>query len=183
MLIIEYNSKNQGGKELYNRQLERKKMKRVNLYIFTCVILLSTSSIAALSFDGKEMQLTYLRSTQVYDSTNFIVGSGIEVYGYPDTFPGIAPTNIDISGYSIEIDYIIPSGSGAWSSSTASVFHFFDVSGTIEDIVSVSINSATNMSGFDASRVTFDEDNIFIDWSGLSFGPDSLVMLACKANP
>jgi hypothetical protein len=66
-------------------------------------------------------------------------------------------------------------------------FRFFDALDDIDAITNVSINAATNLSGFDASRVSFDADNVFINLQGLfadsahhvvldvTFGPASAV--------
>jgi len=39
----------------------------------------------------------------------------------------------------------------------------------------VTINAATNLAGFDASRVTFDTDNVYLNIQGLNVNSDSVV--------
>jgi len=62
-------------------------------------------------------------------------------------------------------------------------FRITDVNGTIDDFVGVSINPATNMAGLDASRISFDADNIWVNWQSLSFDPNTIVSLDITAVP
>jgi hypothetical protein len=41
----------------------------------------------------------------------------------------------------------------------------------------VTINAATNLAGFDASRVSFDANNIYVNWQGLVFNTNTVVSL------
>lgn len=51
------------------------------------------------------------------------------------------------------------------------------MNGTIPDFTSVAINAATNMAGFDASRITFDANNIWVNWQGLPYDTNTIVSL------
>ena len=67
--------------------------------------------------------------------------------------------------------------SSTWGTGAFSGFQIFDVNGTIPAFSSVVINGATNMAGFDASRITFDADNIWVNWQGLDFNTGTIVSL------
>jgi hypothetical protein len=47
----------------------------------------------------------------------------------------------------------------------------------------VTLDSATNVPGIDASRVTFDAQDIFVDFSGITYSTGQEVSLDIKAVP
>ena len=49
--------------------------------------------------------------------------------------------------------------------------------GTIPPISGVSVNGATSLAGFNSSRVSFDADNIYVNWQGLTAVPSQIVSL------
>lgn len=109
----------------------------------------------------------------VYGSNSFnvVVGPGFELNGFP---VGDPRTNVDISDTNILFTY---NSSGTWNSTAFNGVRFYDALGLIAPITSVTINPVTNMSGLTAARITFDGDNIWINWNGLSFGRDTIVSL------
>lgn len=62
-------------------------------------------------------------------------------------------------------------------------WHFFDVFGDIGSFTGVSVNSDTNMIGFDASRITFDADNIWVNLRGLSVTRTTVVSMDVSSAP
>lgn len=54
---------------------------------------------------------------------------------------------------------------------------------TIDTITSLTLNAATNMSGFSLANVTWDASRIAIDWEGLSFSTDTMVVLDIDGGP
>lgn len=68
-----------------------------------------------------------------------------------------------------DISELFFSGGGAFGG-----FGFHDVNGTVPTIAGVSVNAASNLVGFDAGRLSFDADNIYVDLQDLTFqGPAS----------
>ncbi len=65
----------------------------------------------------------------------------------------------------------------SWTTTAFNGFRLYDINGTIAPITSVSINAASNMVGLDASRITFDADNIYVNWNGLAFDTGTVVTL------
>jgi len=96
------------------------------------------------------------------------------------TFTGFF--NIVTDKHSITFDYS-PSGSGGqWSKSDLSLPPTIHSGVAINmtspgRIVYVKINSATNMAGFDNSRVSFTANQIQVDWQQLSFNSSTIVKL------
>ena len=91
--------------------------------------------------------------------------------------------NIIADATSITFDYFINSGTGAaWSLSELSlpptIYNgiAFDLASG-HPITSVTIDPATNMVGFDASRISFTSSQIQVDWQDLPFDTSTIVML------
>ena len=100
---------------------------------------------------------------------NHLVGDGIEVANIGDGLGwlDISDTNLLIR-FSYDTYYYTADFLG---------FRVFDVFNTIAAISDIVINPATNMLNFDMSRVTFDADNIWINFQGLEFTSDTIVSL------
>jgi hypothetical protein len=100
---------------------------------------------------------------------NYVVGAGVEVANVAD-----GRATLDISDTNLYIDYLNSSG---WNPASFNGFRITDIFGTIPSFTGVTINAATNMVGFDASRITFDADHIWVNWQGLNFNADTVVSL------
>jgi hypothetical protein len=100
---------------------------------------------------------------------NHLVGSGIEVENVTDTM-----ANMDISDTNLFVQFNYDS---YFYASDFSGFRIFDVTNSISDFLSVTINSVTNMVDFDASRITFDTDNIWVNLQGLSFNENTVLSI------
>jgi len=57
-------------------------------------------------------------------------------------------------------------------------FVLFDINGTIADFLSFTIDSVTNMTGFNTNRITLDENSIAINFQNLSFTPETVVSIS-----
>lgn len=125
---------------------------------------------------GNTVSFTYLFSdiNTVYGSSangNYVVGAGVEILnGFCCNFEG----TLDISDSNILADF---HGSSTYSGASFNGFRITDVNSTIASFTSVSVNAITNMGGFDASRVTFDADNIWVNWQGLNFDANTFVSI------
>ena len=95
---------------------------------------------------------------------NFLVGAGVEAP--PGTFPAYNSAEyFDIADGQITAGQ---TGGTSYTGAAFNGFHFFDVFATIAAITSVTVDAATTLSGFNASRITFDADNIYLNLQGLS---------------
>jgi hypothetical protein len=134
---------------------------------------LSTTAQSSL-LDGKtaNYQYYYPASGTPYSNANNgnkVIGVGVEV---SDVAAGWA--TMDVSDTNILIDYV---GANTWTSSAFNGWVLSDVNGTIDPFTSVTINAATNMVGFDSSRLSFVANSITVNWQGLSFDADTIVSL------
>ena len=103
------------------------------------------------------------------DNGDKLVGAGVEVSNVAD-----GRATLDISDANLFIDFL---NSSVWNAAAFNGFVITDVFGAIPTIISVTINAATNMAGFDASRISWTSDQIFVNWQGLGFSADTIVSL------
>ncbi len=106
-------------------------------------------------------------------SGSAVVGAGVE---FPtDSFPSYnSSAFVDVGDF--QIDYGMVAGT-SYSGGAFNGFRFYDILGTIAPITGVTIDGATNLVGFDSTRLTFDADNIYINLQGLSPADAHLVRL------
>lgn len=139
-------------------------------------IVASAGAAQAALLDGKTVSFTYLLPTINVDypssaNGNYVVGAGVEISnGFCCGYEG----TLNLSDTNILADFI---ASSAYNSAVFSGFRISDVNSTIGDFTGVTINGLTNMVGFNASRVTFDANNIWVNLQSLAFTHNTFVSL------
>lgn len=136
------------------------------------IALIALSSIANAQFTGHNIQVRSMypdQSSQFRPPQTAVVGGGVEFPSYNG-----GNFNADVSAFSITLGFI---NNSTWTSANFNGPEFFDVDGTIPKIVGVKLNEASSMPGLDASRITFDEDHVWVNWQGLLFNPSMKVIL------
>jgi hypothetical protein len=131
----------------------------------------SSSAVQASILLGETLRVTHERplGTLLAGPTDVVVGPGVEITGYPGGY------NADFDDAAIVIKFP-GSCCGGFTSASFNGLHVFDVNGTIPQILSVTINAATSFPGFTASRISFDANNIFVNFSGLNPNPSTAVL-------
>ena len=151
------------------------------LMLFVAVAALSAVPAHATVLDGQTVRLTYefpsLGTVWNGNTHDLLVGPSVEIFGFPFGDPR---TDVDFSDTNIYVTY---TSSEDWTATSFNGFRVFDLFGTIPGFLSVTINPATNLAGFDASRITFDADNILVNWQGLAFNTETVVSLDVSAVP
>jgi hypothetical protein len=94
-------------------------------------------------------------------------------------FPGFAPI-VNISFDDANITITMDRDATAYTSAFNG-FRFFDASEA--PFGSVTLDSATNVPGMDASRVTFDAQDIYVNFSGITYSTGQEVSLDLRAVP
>lgn len=142
------------------------------------VVMLSLGfSVAANAtlLEGKTVNYQYyfptLADPYEADNGNKVVGAGIEV---SDVVAGWLDATLDISDTNLLMDFAI---GGGITEADFNGWVLTDVFGEIQDFTSVTINAATNMVGFDASRISVTGDSISVNLQGLSYNDDTIVSL------
>jgi hypothetical protein len=154
--------------------------------VFACCLFLFFSGFGLASassiFNGQTVNVEYLYPGMVVwngNSTNVVVGPGVELTNFP---VGDPRTNIDISDLINNID-ITYNSSGTWNSGPFNGLHFYDINNTIASFANVTLNPVTNMAGLTNADITFDSNNIWIDWEGYSFDTRTIVSLDVAPVP
>lgn len=148
----------------------------LSLLLGLAMVLGAPGSAQATLLNGETVSFTYFFPdiTSVYGSPsdgNYLVGAGVEILnGFCCGFEG----TLDISDTNMLADF---GSSTFYTPGSFNGFKISDVFGTIDSFTSVAINASTNMIGFDASRVTFDANNIWVNWQGLGFDENTIVSL------
>ena len=147
--------------------------------LVSAMMALAIPSVAHAGMMGSTMGDQYYAYGGAYNSqTNFVVGAGVE-----DNFAGYY--DLDIDDNSITFDYLTAS---TWSSSSLSLAPTI-YNGTAIRMVSgpsftnVTIDGATNLAGFNASRMSWTGNEIQIDWVDLTFDENTIVKLNVETVP
>ena len=143
---------------------------------FGSAAMLALPSAQASLLDGKTVSFTYLfpDASSVYGSGangNYVVGAGVEIpNGVCCGFEGA----VDISDSNIRVDF---HASSTYSGAAFNGFRVTDLFNTIDDFTTANVNAITDMAGFGAGNVTFDANNIYVNWQGLSFDSGRVVSI------
>lgn len=141
-------------------------------------VVLSVPANASLLGDTLSWQ-SYFGGGEFHDdstSGSFVVDGGI---GGTMIVDGVSIYNLIALDDRIGFDYL---SAGTWGASPLSLAPTIFNGVAINKLsgfgfASVGIHFATNLAGFDASRISFTPYQIQIDWQGLSFDANTLVKL------
>ena len=140
--------------------------------IILMVLLAFVAGSVQASLDGRDMNGVFYFPTlnNVLSTDSWTVGPGVEVSGFPSGDPR---TDLDVSANNIQMTF---TSSSSWTNAEQNgpVFNVLSVG---EDISGVSINPATDLVGFDMSRVSWTPTSITINWQSLAFNTDEVISL------
>ncbi|MBI5761753.1 MAG: hypothetical protein HZA46_24850 [Planctomycetales bacterium] len=159
-------------------------------------VLLSAAVLAGLLLDVGQSQAAPIFSlgdmvgveqafpttgTVIAGPTTVAVVAGPELLGFAGAF------NLDLSPGNIVIDFSpigAPVVAGGVFPADFNGTHIFDSTGTLPAFLTLVVDPTSTVVGFDATRVTFDGNNIFLNFAGLTVGgPGSFVSLGVVAAP
>jgi hypothetical protein len=107
-----------------------------------------------------------------WSPASFTVGAGEETNGLVEQVTNIA---VDFSAGSLSLVLTTTHPGPTWSP-TSFNGPVFTAAGPL-GIIGATVNAATNLAGFGASRVSFTDTEIRIDWNGLSYTSGSTVVV------
>ncbi len=139
------------------------------------VALIAGQANGAVLLDGKTVGYQYLfpsTSNLFYQPPDFVVGPGVELPALTNASSDAA--TFDVSDTNIYIDFYTTT---SFSTGTFNGFRLYDSTNSIAPITSVTVNPVTNLAGFSAANVSFDADNIYANFQGLSFDSNTVVSL------
>jgi hypothetical protein len=136
-------------------------------------------------FYGEQVQYAYFSNSVIYsmyDSSNnkyispqtVTVDDSVEVTNGYYAGPGNILYTVDInSSDQIIIDY---ASNSVWGDTGSHGPGITDAFGVLPDITAVEFGT-NNMVGLTADRLTFDANNIYVNWSGLSGNSDTYILI------
>ncbi len=146
--------------------------------VWAVAIAMGTACHASTFFD-QTVRVTHDAfdiGTVISGPFDSVVTAGIEVPSVLGFY------SVDVSDANILLNFTQIGTGGTFSGGTFNGFHLFDLNGTIPTLLSVTILS-TNVSGLDASRISFDANNVFVNFQGLFVDLASRVSLDVTAVP
>jgi len=160
-----------------------KKLNFAKTLILACVILVFSAAPAfAVFMDGKVLNYAWFfpdKNTPYAYMTpvNITAGSGVDTI-IIDSYNYVGL--LYVSDNQINLTFTADS---YFYGAEFSGIRLNDINNTISAFGSVTINPLTNLVGFDSSRISFNQDNIWIDLQGLSFHRDDRVSLQVAPVP
>jgi hypothetical protein len=144
-------------------------------------VLIALACAVALPAHANLLTGDTIRTWELYPNLSTIYAGPIDVVdpGSILAFPGFAPI-ADISFSDANITITMTRDATAYTSAFNG-FRFFDV--TEAPIGSITLGGATNVPGIDASRVTFDAQDIYVNFSGITYSTGQEVSLDLRAVP
>jgi hypothetical protein len=134
-------------------------------------IVLGISGVAHAGFLGTQMDVGYFTpntsspyAPAVFTPSNFTVGAGQETIGNVE---GVTNLFIDFTDNTLSITFGTILTSPTWNANDFNGVIFTAISPL--DIESLLVIASTTMSGFDNSRVSFTDNQILLNWQGLSY--------------
>jgi hypothetical protein len=117
---------------------------------------------AAVTLTGLTLQVGHAfptNSSLDFGPFDFIVGTSA-----PVNYSSIATMSVGASSFTVNTFC----GTGCtWTATTFNGFVLLDTYNVAPAFTSVTINGATSVAGFDASRITFDANTVFLNLQGL----------------
>lgn len=147
--------------------------------ILAFALALSTSTASAQLLDGHTLQYQYLlfTSTTPYDdgaAGNYVIGSGVEV----STF--LFDIDVQSNGFTVEFKI-----ADHWTDVPFNGFRLTDVNDTLPSFTSFSMgaNNGLLTEIFGPITLTFDADNLYVNWQGTGFQPGTTEFLVNAVAP
>lgn len=149
----------------------------------TATGLLAASLPAQAGLVGATVNSQYYFNGAAYDSVHSFTADGGTHANFLNYF------QVQVTDHQIVYDYSPFTNATSWNGSVASWSsgNLYIENGNLLDFIgapdihNVTVDASSNMTGFDASRVTFDGDSIAVNWAGLSFDGNTRVVLNVDA--
>jgi hypothetical protein len=142
-------------------------------------------SPAEASLIGRSMTATYqypdlgtVYSGSAWTPPSFVVGTGEETVG---TIEGVTDLHTDFGASNLTITLDTVLDAPVWNAAAFNGPVF--TAGAPLGITGASVDAATTMPGFDASRVSFAGDQIALDWAGLGYVNGTVVKIDFAFSP
>ncbi|MCW5621609.1 MAG: PEP-CTERM sorting domain-containing protein [Burkholderiales bacterium] len=144
---------------------------RTGLISIAFATLLASTATAQAGLVGQQFDVAYhypdsstIYSSSSFSPPSFVVGDGQETVGDVE---GVTTLLVDFTDDTLSIVLNTILSAPTWNTSLFNGVIFAAV--LPHGIVGATVDPATTLAGFDNTRLTFDEDRIFVNWEGLSY--------------
>jgi hypothetical protein len=141
-----------------------------SLFFVMAIALIFGTNAQANLFQGETVQLSYYAPTTsdlFRGPWTATVGPGIEFTYVLGCFSGASCIDVDISDTNILVSMHYGTEPGDFTPYSFNGIRIYDLNGKIPAFTSGTINPATTLPGFGASRVAYDDNNIWLNFEGL----------------
>jgi hypothetical protein len=149
---------------------------RVRSLLYTAMLVATLPTVASAQLTGSVLRLEHrypFIGTTYAGPFSATVGAGVE---FTDI---ISAYSVDVSDVGLRVGSFLYRD--AFASGAFNGFVLFDPDNSVTDFLSVQL-LGTNIAGFDASRITFDDDNIWLNFESLPFAEDSYVEVVISST-
>lgn len=151
------------------------------------LITLGTATAAHAGFIGRTLSAEYFYpdlstsyGSAIETPSQFVVGPGPETSINVENVTTIVA---DFTDTTLRFDFATILTAPTWGSTTFNGMVFNLVSGAPLSLLSASIDPSSTLSGFDASRVAFNDSQVTINWSGLSYSDGTTLLVNFTSAP
>lgn len=148
------------------------------LVIFFMLASLTISNAKA-GLLGENLQLDYrhpdINTIYLGSSYQFTVSNSIEIPNLVSLF------SVDVTDTGIVLDWFHEPNQ--FTPSAFNGIALIDYTGAIGPFLDVTIDPVTNLSGFDSSRISFDANNIYVNFESLNYNINDIVKLDITTGP
>ena len=141
-------------------------MKKVILTLVAIVVWASSANAGI--FNGHTVQYGYFFPDLSSPSGNADNGNYVVPTTVVNGFTGIFSLDLQSDGFTANFH-----ADNSWTAAEFNGFRITDINGTIPDFTSFDVVSNTALSG--SPELSFDADNLFVNWQGLSFTSGAVV--------
>lgn len=144
-------------------------MKLSRMRTATLILAALGAGAAQAGMDGHTIGAQYLLpdiGTVNNDHGTAVVGPGVEFF-LGDVSQDLSDSQITLSR-AVGISFVTAGSFNGW--------RYYDALGTMPDITGVTVNGSSTFPGFDNSRITFDANNIWLNFANLSNSDFSAVV-------
>jgi len=137
----------------------------------------SVTKAESINFNGQTLEASRLYNSTMALPTPFGAPVAISVGAGAEDISGLTDSSIfgvDVSATNVLIDF---KTGISWDAAGFNGFGLSDASNAVADISAVTINGSTTVSGLDMSRVTFDANNIYVNWRELNVADGQVISL------
>lgn len=162
---------------------------KISQFAAIALLTAATATAAHAGFVGRTLQATYFTpdlSTPYPLATAtpqvFTVGTAPAVETIVDV-EDVTQIAVDFTDTSLRLNFTTSLANPTWNATTFNGMVFDVLAGSPLSLAAASIDGSSTLSGFNASRVGLSDDQLTIDWNGISYVNGSSLLINFVSAP